>query len=169
MNEQTLTHQNVMQILELVRMAPEVRELRLRIGEFEIELRKDAQRETRARPVSMQEIPQAQALPPSPVRDAPSKPLTVHAPVPVPVPEAPSGFQVRSPMVGTCYQSPEPGAKPFVAVGDQVAADTPLCIVEVMKLMNTVSAAKAGVVKAIHFTDGQAVEYGQLLVTIEVS
>jgi len=74
---------------------------------------------------------------------------------------------VTSPMVGTAYRSPEPGAPPFVEVGSRVAAGQTLLIIEAMKTMNQIPSPKAGVVIAILIEDGQPVEYGEPLVVIE--
>ena len=74
---------------------------------------------------------------------------------------------VRAPMVGTFYCAPEPGAKPFVGVGDTIAAHETVCIIEVMKLMNALSAESGGVVRDILVSDGDTVEYGQPLIVIE--
>jgi acetyl-CoA carboxylase biotin carboxyl carrier protein len=69
-------------------------------------------------------------------------------------------------MVGTFYRSPEPGAPPFVEPGSRVEADTILCIIEVMKLMNSVTAGVAGVVAHVFVENAQMVEYGQPLIAI---
>jgi acetyl-CoA carboxylase biotin carboxyl carrier protein len=74
---------------------------------------------------------------------------------------------VTSPMVGTAYRSPEPGAPPFVEIGTRVAAGQTLLIIEAMKTMNQIPSPKAGVVIAILIEDGQPVEYGEPLVVIE--
>jgi acetyl-CoA carboxylase biotin carboxyl carrier protein len=74
---------------------------------------------------------------------------------------------VKSPMVGTVYLSGEPGSPPFVSVGAQVAAGDTLVIVEAMKVMNPITAPKAGVVKQVLVQDAQPVEYDQPLVVIE--
>ncbi len=74
---------------------------------------------------------------------------------------------VTSPMVGTAYRSPEPGAPPFVEVGSRVAAGQTLLIIEAMKTMNQIPSPKAGTVIAILIEDGQPVEYGEPLVVIE--
>jgi len=74
---------------------------------------------------------------------------------------------VTSPMVGTAYRSPEPGAPPFVEVGTKVAAGQTLVIIEAMKTMNQIPAPRAGVVLAILVEDGQPVEYGEPLAVIE--
>ena len=74
---------------------------------------------------------------------------------------------VKSPMVGTASRGPEPTAKPFVEVGDRVAAGQTLLIVEAMKTMNQIPAPRAGTVTAILVEDGQPVEYGEPLVILE--
>ena len=70
-------------------------------------------------------------------------------------------------MVGTFYRASEPGAAPFVEVGDVVIAGQTLCILEAMKLMNEVKVEQPGIVRAIHLENAQAVEYGQLLFELE--
>jgi acetyl-CoA carboxylase biotin carboxyl carrier protein len=74
---------------------------------------------------------------------------------------------VRSPMVGTAYMSPEPGAAPFISVGDQVREGQTLMIVEAMKTMNHIPSTKSGKVTAILVEDSQPVEYDEPLVVIE--
>ena len=74
---------------------------------------------------------------------------------------------VESPMVGTFYRAPQPGAPAFVEVGDAVSTGQTLCILEAMKLMNEVKAEVEGIVRAIHAENAQAVEYGQLLFELE--
>ena len=75
--------------------------------------------------------------------------------------------EVRSPMVGTFYRAPEPGANPFVEVGDAVAPGQTLCILEAMKLMNEVKAEVEGIVRRICVENAEPVEYGQLLFELE--
>ena len=74
---------------------------------------------------------------------------------------------LKAPMVGTAYISPEPGKAPFIRLGDTVANNQPLLIIEAMKVMNTINAPKGGRVVFIGFEDGQPVEFEQLLVIIE--
>ena len=74
---------------------------------------------------------------------------------------------VTSPMVGTCYLAPEPGAKKFVEIGDTVKKGQPLLIIEAMKVMNYIRAKNDGKVINILVKDAQPVEYGQLLLVIE--
>ena len=74
---------------------------------------------------------------------------------------------VKSPMVGTVYLSGEPGAKAFVSVGDKVAAGDTLLIVEAMKVMNQITAPRAGTVRQVLVADAQPVEYDQPLIIVE--
>ena len=73
---------------------------------------------------------------------------------------------IKSPIVGTIYLSPEPGAKPFVSVGKKIKKGDTIIIVEAMKTMNHVPSPKDGIVKKISVEDGQPVEYGQVLVLL---
>jgi acetyl-CoA carboxylase biotin carboxyl carrier protein len=74
---------------------------------------------------------------------------------------------VTSPMVGTCYRASEPGARPFVEVGDDVRQGQTVLIVEAMKHMNQIAAPRAGRVTAVFVDNGQPVEYGEPLLIIE--
>jgi len=93
------------------------------------------------------------------------------APAPVlPAEAAPAAIPanaVKSPMVGTAYLTPEPGAAPFVSVGDKVSAGATLLIVEAMKVMNPITAPNGGTVKAVFVESGQPVEFDQPLMVIE--
>ncbi|WP_456446357.1 acetyl-CoA carboxylase biotin carboxyl carrier protein [Thiolapillus sp.] len=77
------------------------------------------------------------------------------------------GHIIRSPMVGTFYRAPNPGAKPFVTEGQSVKAGETLCIIEAMKILNQIESDKTGVVKRILVENGQPVEYNQPLFIIE--
>lgn len=94
-------------------------------------------------------------------------PAPVLAPVPAAIPPAVSGHVVKSPMVGTFYRSPSPGAKHFVEVGDTVKPGDTICVIEAMKLLNEIECDKNGVIKAILVENGQPVEYGEPLVVID--
>ena len=83
-----------------------------------------------------------------------------------PAAEEVAGNAVKSPMVGTCFLSPEPGAQPFVAVGEAVKAGDTLLIIEAMKVMNPITAPAGGIVKQVLVSDGQPVEFDQPLVVI---
>ena len=88
----------------------------------------------------------------------------VAAPV---VPTEPVGHTLKSPMVGTFYRSPSPGASSFVEIGQAVTKGQTLCIIEAMKLLNEIESDAAGLVKAVLVENGQPVEYGQPLFIIE--
>jgi acetyl-CoA carboxylase biotin carboxyl carrier protein len=93
------------------------------------------------------------------------------SPAPAPAnsgqPAKPTAGTVTSPMVGTAYRAPEPGAKPFVEVGSKVAVGQTLMIVEAMKTMNPIASSVGGTVTAIMVEDGQPVEYGEPLMVIQ--
>ena len=106
----------------------------------------------------MQAAPAAVAAPPAadPAASAPEAAAPARA----------NGEEVKSPMVGSVYLQPEPGADPFVKVGDTVAAGQTLMIIEAMKTMNPIPAPKAGRIAAILVEDGQPVEFGEPLAVI---
>ena len=82
------------------------------------------------------------------------------------VPAQPEGHLLKSPMVGTFYRSPSPGAKVFVEVGQSVTEGETVCIIDAMKLLNEIEADRSGVIKAILVENGQPVEYGHPLMVI---
>ena len=81
--------------------------------------------------------------------------------------ETVSGTEIKSPIIGTAYLAPEPGAKKFVENGKKIKKGDTVMIVEAMKTMNHVPSPKDGVVKSVNVEDGQPVEYGQTLVVID--
>ena len=78
-----------------------------------------------------------------------------------------SGTEIKSPIIGTAYLAPEPGAKKFVENGKKIKKGDTVMIVEAMKTMNHVPSPKDGIVKSVNVEDGQPVEYGQTLVVID--
>jgi acetyl-CoA carboxylase biotin carboxyl carrier protein len=74
---------------------------------------------------------------------------------------------VRAPMMGSFYRSPAPGEKPFIEVGQSVAAEDTVCLIEVMKLFNSISAGVSGRVAEIRAENGALVEFGQVLIVID--
>jgi acetyl-CoA carboxylase biotin carboxyl carrier protein len=89
------------------------------------------------------------------------------APVPGAAPPEVQGHILKSPMVGTFYRAPSPGAPSFVEIGASVTKGQTLCIIEAMKLLNEIESDATGIVKAILVENGQPVEYGQPLFQIE--
>ena len=143
-------------IEKLVKMVSdsELTELTLEEKESAIVIRKE------------KEIVQAQAVVPQAITAAPA----VAAPVQEPEEkkeEAPKGKPITSPMVGTFYLAASPGAKPFVEVGSTVSTGQVVCIIEAMKLMNEIESEVSGKVTQICVKDGEAVEYGQVLMYVE--
>lgn len=98
---------------------------------------------------------------------APTLPMAAPVAAPVAAPAESAGHAVKSPMVGTFYRSASPGAKAFVEIGSVVKEGETICIIEAMKILNEIEADKSGTVTAILCQNGQAVEYGQALFTIE--
>lgn len=108
---------------------------------------------------------------PAPVPTQAAAPATRPAPVAngdeAPHTPLPPGHAITSPMVGTFYRSPTPGAAPFVEVGTEVKVGDVLCIIEAMKMLNQIEADKAGIIKAILKENGQPVEFGEPLFVLE--
>ena len=144
------------------------------IAEFEFE-RGDVKMKVKRPQANPPEVRYVQAAPSAPVAMAGS------APVAAPAPAAPSAaaqaaataaaedaelFIVKSPIVGTFYESPSPGSSAFVSIGDRVEIGQVLCIVEAMKLMNEIESDAAGVIAKRLVSNGQPVEYGQPLFAI---
>ncbi|MBP3439197.1 MAG: acetyl-CoA carboxylase biotin carboxyl carrier protein [Sutterella sp.] len=105
-----------------------------------------------------------------PVVVAPQMPQPVPAAEPAKAPAqpaVPAGTPLNSPMVGTFYRAPSPGAEPFVKVGDTVKKGQVVCIIEAMKLLNEVEADADGVVREVCVENGQPVEFGQALFILE--
>jgi acetyl-CoA carboxylase biotin carboxyl carrier protein len=107
--------------------------------------------------------PMMMAAPQQHYMQAAAPAVAAAAPVEDAVPE---GHIVRSPMVGTFYRAPAPGAKNFAEVGQSVSAGDTLCIIEAMKLLNEIETDQGGVIKAILVENGQPVEYGEPLFVI---
>jgi acetyl-CoA carboxylase biotin carboxyl carrier protein len=110
--------------------------------------------------------------PPPPVFAAPPA-YSPAAPAAEPEPREPARpaaaalKEVKSPMVGTFYRSPEPGADPYVKVGSRITSGQTVCIIEAMKIMNEIEAEITGVVREVSVEDGQPVEFGQVLFRID--
>ncbi len=136
------------------------------VSELEITEAEGKVRIVKSAPAGMA-APVTYTMAPAPA-PAPSAPVAAAPAVEVAAPPAqPTGHMVKSPMVGTFYRAPSPGAKPFVEVGDTIKEGETICIVEAMKILNEIEADKSGTVTQILVENGQAVEYGQSLYVIE--
>ena len=144
-----------------------IRELALLLDETsltEIEIERAGLRVRVARNISVAaSVPTAYV----PGAAAAATPVAATAPAAAVIDLAKHPGAVPSPMVGTCYWSPEPGAKPFVEVGTKVSAGQTLLIIEAMKTMNQIPSPRAGTVTQILVEDGQPVEFGEPLMIIE--
>jgi acetyl-CoA carboxylase biotin carboxyl carrier protein len=153
-----LTLEDVQEILRILEKSS-FEELRLDIGGLRLNLRRGGGmpasapwNHSEAANLTSREIPA-----PAPAQLQPQ--LESRAP-------APGLAEIRAPMLGTFYRAPRPGAAPFVDVGTMLAADTTIGIIEVMKLMNAVPAGIAGEIREICVENGEAVEYGQVLMWV---
>ena len=136
------------------------------VYEIEIKEGEEAVRITRAGAAPVMAAPAPVAAPTAIA--VPAAPQAAPAAAPTaPAEEVVSGHQVPSPMVGAFYAAPNPDAPKFVEVGKSVNVGDPLCIVEAMKMMNQITADKAGTVKAVLCQDGDPVEFDQPLFVIE--
>jgi acetyl-CoA carboxylase biotin carboxyl carrier protein len=110
---------------------------------------------------------QMPALLPAPAPGARAEPSAGAVEVPKVEAAKPMYLEVKSPMVGTYYHAPEPGAKPYLAVGDRISKGQIVCIIEAMKIMNEIESEFDGVVKEILAQNAHPVEYGQVLLRID--
>ncbi|HHJ40103.1 MAG: acetyl-CoA carboxylase biotin carboxyl carrier protein subunit [Methylothermaceae bacteria B42] len=133
------------------------------IAEIEIHEGEESLRISRVS-ATTQIVAPVETPPPAPQPQAPAEEVV---PAAEEVEEEPAGHIVRSPMVGTFYRAPAPGAKPFVEVGHHVNVGDTLCIIEAMKILNQIEADKSGVITKILVENGQPVEYNQPLFVIE--
>lgn len=154
MRNQNLTYEDVLRIVELVK-STQFAEFRLKVGEIEVHLR-------RTNGAAPQQPAAAQAAAIATAAEAALAPIPRSAERHFPA----DVVLVSSPMVGTFYRAPAPGAAPFVQVGQHVEPDTTVCIIEVMKLMNSIVADTRGVVIETLVENGAYVEYAQVLMVI---
>ena len=153
MAERNLTYEDLVQIVELIRTTSQFSEFRLKVGDIEVSLKRANGTARLASPLQAATDVEPATPTPSPRKGEISVSENLHA--------------VRSPMVGTFYRSPLPGDPPFVEIGQAVEPDTVLCIIEVMKLMNSIEAGVRGTVREIFVANGTAVDAGEVLLAIE--
>jgi acetyl-CoA carboxylase biotin carboxyl carrier protein len=167
-----LTYQDLLDIVELIKSSAQFSEFHLKVGDIEVDLRRRRDAGTAPRPAAELSLPPLQrsngandggAMPVEPVD--PAAPAA-RSPTESPQDWPQGSVVLRSPMVGTFYRAAGPGAPAFVEVGQDVSPDTTVCIIEVMKLMNSIPAGTGGVVTHILIEDAHAVEYGQPLIVL---
>ncbi len=165
-----MTIEDIKQLVQLVRDSG-VGELEVRWGQDSVRVKgpDTATRETvmpAMIPLSVAAAP-VTAIPHTMAATAPAAATPAAPPEPAPIAEDESKHVVvKSPIVGTYYDAPAPGAEPFVKVGDYVEPKQVICIIESMKLMNEIEAETAGIIVAKHVENGRPVEYGESLFTI---
>ena len=153
-----LTHEDVQRILKLVDHAEHLEELDLVYGDLQLHIRRHGAPDRPIAPLA--------AAPPaaSPAARPAAAPAAKAKPAAPPVPEG--MVAIRAPMLGTFYRAPSPGEKPFVEVGQQVKASDTVCLIEVMKLFNSINAGVDGTIAQIPADNAALVEYNQVLILI---
>jgi len=154
---------DIRKIKKLIELLDEsgVAEIEIHEGEESVRISRQASVVTAPAPATVMTAPA-----PAPAAQAPAPAAEAPA-APAPESDIPAGHTVNSPMVGTFYEAPSPGAKAFVSVGQSVSEGDTLCIIEAMKMLNQIEADKSGTIKAILVENGQPVEFGQPLYVIE--
>lgn len=161
-----LSREDIFRIVKLIEDSG-YDEVRLEVGDFKLHVQKhvDAGAPSAMPPVARQILPESpRPVAAPPMAAAPSTPPASKERQAV-IPEG--AIVVRSPMLGTFYRAPSPGEKPFVEVGSKVEPDDTLCLVEVMKLFNSIKADASGTVLQILAENAAMVEHGQPLLVIQ--
>jgi acetyl-CoA carboxylase biotin carboxyl carrier protein len=155
---------DIRQILDLVR-EHELTEFELERDGLKVRIRKAAEAMTIAVPAPVMAVPA-----PAIAAGAAPTAATQAPPAAEPAPDTPVDLAiVKSPIVGTFYRAPEPGAANFVEVGDQVRKGQVLCIIEAMKLMNEIECDTDGELSAVYVENGRAVQFGDRLFAVKVA
>lgn len=174
-----MTYRDLLELVELIKSSSHFGEFHVKLGDLEIDLKRGAAAD--AVPVSVptqatarsSEAAQAKRPAAAPSNAAVVADEVAQKPGTAPGTHAallafpPGAVLIKSPMVGMFYRASEPGARSFVEVGQQVDAETTVCIIEVMKLMNSIPAGQKGTVTHILVEDSELVEYGQVLMVLE--
>jgi len=168
--EEGLTYTELLQILELIKSTSHFAEIRLKFGDVEIDLSRSATQPSCSATAGVAQtaaLPQSAAGSAGMTRGVAQPPVAAGKARPEPTPVWPANsILVRSPMVGTFYRAPSPGAPPSVEVGQTIEADTTVCIIEVMKLMSSILAGAQGTITNILAENGELVEHDQILMVI---
>ena len=162
----TLSHEDVRKLLALLDQS-DFDEVHIELGDLKLDLRRRASvaqgsapaREATPQPSRASEPAVKPPAPPPRAAGTPAQPIP-----PTPIPAGVTA--VTAPMIGTFYRAPSPGAKPFVEVGDHVEPDSTVCLIEVMKLFNSLKAGAAGTVEQILADNATLVAAGQPLIFI---
>lgn len=183
MSRSNLSLNDVLQIVELIKSSDNFDEFHLKTADLEVDIKRSASGNSAG---SVPGVPTASA--PNGATSAASQALSQTqasaSPQAAPTAEHTTGntstsaslasqpdlpadaILIKSPMVGTFYRASEPGAAPFVEIGQETDDTTTVCLIEVMKLINSIPAGQKGVVTHIYVEDGEPVEYGQALMAL---
>jgi acetyl-CoA carboxylase biotin carboxyl carrier protein len=154
-----LTHEDVKKIVEIVDASEHLQDIEIVLGGVHLRLQRGHVAETP--PAARLVNPQSAAHTANAV---PIRPADRHGPV-----LAEGEVAVRAPMLGTFYRSSTPGKPPFIEVGQRVRSEDTVCLIEVMKLFNSIKAGVDGVVTRILSVDGKLVEYDEILIVVSVT
>ncbi len=154
---------DIKQVLALVK-EHDLAELEIERDGLKVRVRKAGREVTMVPP--MMPVPAMAPMSPQAVPSAPSRSAAEPA---TPEPTGMDLAVIKSPIVGTLYRAPEPGAPNFVEVGDRVKKGQVLCIIEAMKLMNEIECEADGVITAVHVENGRPVQFGDRLFTLKVA
>jgi acetyl-CoA carboxylase biotin carboxyl carrier protein len=160
-----LSHEDVREILRIIDESP-LDELRIETEGFSLHVRRGAAAGAQPAPGPPPGAPPG-AAPPPPPRAPVAMQDGAPAAMPDGAPAANGSLTIESPMLGTFYRAEGPGQEPFVEVGDEVSPDTTVCIIEVMKMMNSVPAGVTGTIVEICQRNAELVEYGAPLFRVE--
>ncbi len=156
----------IAQLVQILKDAPDVGAIEIRRGLFgawssvRVSKAGHVMGNTGGHVVVAQAAPPGAATAPSAAGHAPAGPAA-------PAPAASHLLEVKSPMVGTFYSAPEPGAQPYAKVGTRVNTGQVVCIIEAMKIMNEIESEVGGVVKEVCVQNAQPVEFGQVLYRVD--
>jgi acetyl-CoA carboxylase biotin carboxyl carrier protein len=164
-----LTHSDVESILKIIDAAEHLNEIEIVHGSFRLHVVREGNGNGRSISAPMPMAPQAS--PPPSTNNAPAPQIVPTAPAASTAPaEIPPGaIAIRAPMLGIFYRAPAPGEKPFVEVGQRVKADDTVCLIEVMKLFNSIRAGVDGEVVKICAENSGLVEFDQVLICVKPS
>lgn len=189
MSNKNITYQDLVQIIDLIKSSSHFDEFHLKTDDLEVDIKRNTG--NRAKPASpgasedasLPATSDSSTTAPKPTDPSkqPSEPpqattpqgkgqqrstLATKKPTDVPQEIPADAILIRAPMVGTFYRASEPGGTPFVEIGQLVEEDATICLIEVMKLINSISAGQRGTVTHIFVADGDPVEYGQTLMAL---
>src|SRR5581483_1066562 len=157
-----MNQKEIKQLIEFL-IEKDITEFELERGDVKLRVKRGAETHYVSAPAVVAAAPVVAAPAPAVHAPKPTSPAPVAAPAPPPADDEANLHYVKSPIVGTYYESPSPGSPPFIKVGDTVKEGQVLCIVEAMKLMNEIEADASGEVVKILVANGAPVEYGMPL------